>query len=362
MQKIFIVIIIIFLSNFLNGQDQFRYTLFDYSPISLNPANAGSFEGTVRVGTLLREQDYGLKFGQYQSPIVYLDAPIIRGFRKMDWVGFGFSFQHDQQINGTQVVDGYTDPTYYTNQTTTTVIGGLTYHLSLDKKRKNIIGIGFQTGNSSVYFTSDEWRLGSTILNWLGAGALGSLGTESIQETPLKADPQSLNLGYSVGITYTSNLNKTDYFKTGFSVAHIGKYLRNSIINSGGGSSLYKKYTAFGIYRQELDGGLILEPRFIFEYMKPSLLFGVQMLTGLKLTKPSLMTLYGGLGYNYPNGLQVLLSTDIKDLKIGFSFDINLSDKINATGANGAFEIGASYILKIRRKPIPDPVLVCPQL
>ena len=361
MQKLIIIIVSLFISSVLFGQDQFRYTLFDFSPITLNPANAGSFEGTVRAGTLLREQDYGYKFGQYQSPVIFVDAPLIRGFRKMDWVGFGFSFQHDQQLNQTQITDD-NDIATNNNLITTTVIGGLSYHLSLDKNRKNIISVGFQTGNSSAYLTDQYFRLPMTIVNWLSSGSSGQLGTDIVQGTPSEVDKKSLNLGYTVGLNFTSNLNQTDYLKVGFSVGHIGRYLRYSILNTGSGFSLPLKYTAFGNYRTELANGLILEPRFVFSFLQPSWRASGQLLAGIKLTKPTPMILYGGLGYDPVNGMQVLISSDIKDFKVGISFDINFSDRSAVSSQAGAFELGLSYILKVYRKPTPDPVLVCPQL
>ena len=45
------------------GQDT-HYTLHDYAPLWLNPANTGSFSGTIRVGGIYRGQWYGLDWYQ----------------------------------------------------------------------------------------------------------------------------------------------------------------------------------------------------------------------------------------------------------------------------------------------------------
>lgn len=122
------------------------------------------------------------------------------------------------------------------------------------------------------------------------------------------------------------------------------------------------KFIGFAKYRTELESGLILEPRFVFTYMNPSYEGSFQTLAGIKLKKPANVTVYGGLGYNIVNGLQILLAADIKEFKTFYSFDLNLSDKTAVSGPAGAFEIGLAYIFKIYRKPTPDPVLICPQL
>ena len=93
-----LVICFLTLSGFaLKAQDAFHYTLFDFTEIAMNPALAGGFEGTARAGGLFREQDYGLLAGQYRNPVGFLDAPIIKGFRKNDWIGIGMYYMYDQQ-------------------------------------------------------------------------------------------------------------------------------------------------------------------------------------------------------------------------------------------------------------------------
>ena len=156
-KKILIYLLSFFFSLGLSAQDSYHYTYFDMTPVSLNPALAGGFEGTARIGGLIREQDFGLQAGQYRSPLFYLDAPIIRGFRKQDWVGFGFSMQYDKQANSLPVVNpDESTSTLQSGIVTTTTIGGLTYHFAFDTKRNNVLAIGFQTSNSSTFFEGNE--------------------------------------------------------------------------------------------------------------------------------------------------------------------------------------------------------------
>ncbi|MBK7093828.1 MAG: PorP/SprF family type IX secretion system membrane protein [Saprospiraceae bacterium] len=348
-RSFYFLLMLIFAGGLLSAQDGFRYTFFDRTPLTLNPALAGGFEGTVRVGALLREQDFGLQPGQYQTPVIFADAPLIKGFRKYDWIGFGISFQYDKQ----SIVSN--------NLTETTINGGLSYHFSFDKNRKNILSLGVQSGTSKASFSGTRYRTGRSISDYIESG--GDL-TEELQDyLPIDVDKKSNNTGYTIGLVYTSNISDKNKLYTGLSVGNVGKNLNYSLMKNGTGYTRRSlKFVTFAKYRTELENGLILEPRVVFSYMDPSYEGSFQALAGLKLKKPANTTVYGGLGYNFVNGLQLLIAADVKEFKAFYSFDLNLSDKTSVSGPAGAFEIGLAYIFKIYRKPSPDPVLVCPQL
>lgn len=342
---------IILLNGNLISQDGFRYTFFDKTPLTLNPGNAGSFEGTVRLGVIHRDQDYGLNPGQYQSPLGFVDAPIIRGFRKQDWIGFGVSFQYDNTA------------TAVNNLIQSTFSGGLTYHFAIDKNRKNILSIGMQSGTTQAYFTSPYSFFDGQ--SYVDANQNGTEPQRSdyTQYLPNDLKKKSLSSGYTIGMVYTGNFSEKTKLNLGLAVGNIGRNVNYTLLENGSGYNRKNlKFTSFAKYRTELENGLILEPRMVFVYMNPSYEGSFQALAGLKMKKPENTIVYAGLGYNIVNGLQVLVASDIKELKAFFAFDINLSDKVNATGLYGAFEIGASYIFKIYKRPNPDPVLVCPQL
>jgi len=357
---IYIFLLSVFFSFSGSSQDAFHYTYFDMTEVALNPALAGGFEGTVRLGGLFRGQDYGLSLGQYNSPVFYIDAPLIRGLRKQDWIGFGFSMQSDDQAFS--YFNPKTSSTINNKFSTITSIGGLSYHFALDKKRKNVLAIGVQSGSSSVSFKEAYLVTGESIKDYIDNPGT-EIGKEYQGNLPSGKKKKSIKLGYTIGAVFTSNMSKTKNLKVGVSVSRIGNRLTYSVVEKG--SSIYQnkvRISSFGKYRTELSSGLILEPRMFFQFAQPSWEASAQMLAGLRLKKPTSMIIYGGIGYSINNGLQFLFSADIKDIKVAFSFDLNLSDKTIVSGPGGAFEIGASYIFKLNKKPNPDPVLVCPNL
>ena len=71
----------------------------------------------------------------------------------------------------------------------------------------------------------------------------------------------------------------------------------------------------------------------------------------------------GGLGFR-AIGLadaQLFLGIEMEDLKVGAAFDLGILGFQQAPGFQGAFELGATYIIKIYKDPEVDPVIFCPR-
>jgi type IX secretion system PorP/SprF family membrane protein len=352
--KSLLVICLFFVSAIsIRAQDAFHYTLFDFTEIAMNPALAGSFEGTVRAGGIFREQDFGLQIGQYRNPVLFLDAPVIRGFKKNDWIGIGMYYMYDQQR-----FDQFDSDTNI-DLITTKIFGGLSYHLGLDKKNKNVLSFGIQSGSSNSYFSNPN------IVTWSEFGD-DPKSDPAEDALPIK-DPSGGSNGstgranYIGGIHFTSNISAEKYLKLGVSVSNIGR-ISNSIAGSGGSSISPVRILFHGRYLTPVASKISLEPRVFFQYMQPSWEMSVQAITHFLLNPEKGTSIGAGLGFNTNNGLQFLLNADVKNFRFGYSFDINLSDKTAVSGAAAAFEFGVAYILKFYKKPNPDPVLVCPRI
>ena len=90
----------LFLTTSAMAQD-IHFSQFGLSPLTLNPALTGAYEGTFRIGGIYRNQWSGIvKSGGYTTPSIYLDAPIVRGFGKNDWLGAGLVVLQDKSGRG----------------------------------------------------------------------------------------------------------------------------------------------------------------------------------------------------------------------------------------------------------------------
>jgi len=353
-RTILVVIAVMCLQGIMKSQDPFHYTLFDMTKVAMNPALAGNFEGTARVGLLYREQDYGFAFGQFRNPTFHIDVPVIRGFRQQDWIGVGMSYIYDEQL--------YEDGKVVTIKG----FGGLSYHLAFDKKARNVLSIGIASGTSSVYVTNPSIttysELGSDpkpdpIENSLkvknpagGGGNSGGGGLGSAQLTG--------------GVHFKSLIGKETELNAGVSVANLTTFRGGRVdesIATGSYATAPMRFLVYGHYKTPIADKIKIEPRLLFQYRQPSWELQFQTLAHFLLNEEKGITMSGGLGYSIVNGMQFLLGADIKDFRIGYSFDLNLSDKTQVSGAAAAFELGVAYILKLYKKPKPDPILICPR-
>jgi len=199
------------LSTLTLGAQDTHFPLHNYAPLWVNPANTGAFSGSIRAGGVHRGQWFGLN--GIQTSNLYADAPLAFGFRKQDWVGVGFNFITDDagEFDITSTFFGFSGA----------------YHLSLDKKRTNILTLGVQYVVDSTIMQpmvprefgpesrrrqrtihaharldmemSEKWRFQPTVFFQSSAGASSvSLQTWGARQLKKNLDLR-LGLGYRTG-------------------------------------------------------------------------------------------------------------------------------------------------------------------
>lgn len=337
LRKLLTGFIVCFSVLLLNAQD-LHFTNFRLAPLTVNPALAGAFEGTIRVGGIYRGQ--WLDVNGYKTPALYIDSPVIRGLRKNDWVGVGVSFFSDKAGIG-----GLTDTG-----------GGLNaaYHLGLDKKNiRNNISFGVSWGSVSRKLTDP---MSFTFRDELLSGP----GTQSADKGQLTAAMEGESYtDWGAGITLHYDLTKRNSLIAGIAAGHLTTPI-NSIIPSGRAENEFK-ITGFTQIEMQMTDKFSFEPALLFQIEGPGKELALQGLAGYMLNPKKDLKLNAGLGYRVGDAVQLLLGANYGDLTVGASFDANASSFQGASGFQNGFEIGASYILKIYKKPNVKPVIICPR-
>jgi len=374
--KITKIILLFFALSFLaNLQAQDRhFTLFNFAPLVTNPAYTGSFEGTVRVGGLLREQAFSGPIDRtvYSTQNGFADAPLLN-VRKRDWVGVGINFYKDKA--GTFGLGWQTQHL------------SIAYHMSLDKKRNSVLTLGLHGG--TVGRTIGKIRNNPNV--WSEAiwpesqdgrtpfGTQGSTGNEA---------PNASFFDLGAGMMIKSRLNKTTKIELGFALQHItGNFepgdslkLRSNYefreLNGNSNYRIPKTFVLHGNYDMELTDIWSLTPSFLFQQARNQNEAVLQFLGGYKLLKREIREngkkgkllkdkdapkIRFGLGYRIGDAMQVLLGYEKGDLRVGIGYDLTLSGLADANGGNGAVEIAANYIFRIYKQPEVDPAILCPK-
>ncbi|TXF83559.1 type IX secretion system membrane protein PorP/SprF [Neolewinella aurantiaca] len=342
----------------LSAQDT-HFTLHNYAPLWINPANTGSFSGSIRAGGVHRGQWFGID--GIQTSNLYADAPLAFGFRKQDWVGVGFNFITDDAggLDITSTFFGFSG----------------SYHLALDKKRTNIITLGVQYGSTSYSVTSER-RLNQQATIATGLGGLEGTGVAA--EFPVMGDDgmdgnslsyNDLNAG--VKLKMLLDAKKDNVFEAGVSLLHLNNPDRRSLTTrqdtsmttggSGGGQS-ERPSTLHAHARLDLEMSekWRFQPTVFFQQSAGTSSLSLQTWGARELKKD--LDLRLGLGYRTGDAAKVMVGFDTDRLRAALAYDITLSQARDVTSYQGAFELGLAYIFNIYKKPEVTPTILCPRL
>jgi len=342
----------------VSGQD-LHFTQFHLTPMNVNPALTGAFLGSYRVGGVYRDQYRSVisenvegvpvaSAKPFQTITAFIDSPIIGGFRKQDWIGVGANVYLDQGGSATLKNNGF--------------LMSAAYHLGIGKKPKSVFTLGAQFGsvqrrfdktNATTPWSVSNGQPGSSdpLLN----GLRPSEGRELIEGNYTH---------WNVGTMLSSTLSKTTDLRVGVSVAH---FLRpGQAIGSTSNFTDRKDVRTTGFFTLYSDIGkrFTLIPSILFQNSRTSNELVVQTRGSLLMNEEKEISVSAGLGVRVVNAadLQLMVGMDIKDIRIGLAYDLNLASFTPATNGSSGFELGVTYLGKIYKKPKVKPLLICPRL
>ncbi len=343
----------------LQAQD-IHFSQYNMSPMTLNPANIGNFEGTARIGGIYRGQWASVigNKGQYKTPSVWVDAPIIRGFRKRDWVGVGFVFFSDKAGAG--------------KLTHTAAKIGASYHLSLDKKGNAYLTLGAQYGQAGRKLNTEDLQFELGFLNPTPTGEYNQgAAVDFANQTEGKSDWSDID----GGIVLRAKLNKRMDMSIGYSMYHIGKGKYGLVTSGGGGGTstgtqtssssdeISRRSVVTGLFNIKLTDKFSVGPSFLYQTMSGADEISLQALGAYQFNKEKDIDLNFGLGYRLTGGdaIYPMVGARYKTLRVGLAYDVNISSLNQASNYRGGFEIAANYIIKIYKPAVVKTKVLCPR-
>lgn len=317
-----------------NAQD-IHFSQYSLSPMTMNPSKAGAFKGTFRVGGIYRDQWGTVLQNQYRTPSFYVDAPIVRGFRKKDWIGVGVHFLNDQSG--------------VFNYQQTNIGASLAYHIALDSKRKNILSIGGQAsqnqrradGTKLIY--NDQYSGNGEFLNQSAEGTL--------------LDNVKYN-DFAAGIDFRSKPRAGLAINVGASMFHITEPTNSNLGTET--SVIPQKIVAHASATFDLNASWQLTPQAFFATQAGTNEIIAQAIAGYKLGENGFV-LNMGAGYRVNDAAMVLAGIEFKNLVVGIAYDLNVSPLSTYSNYQGGFEIGVGYIIRIPKTPNIPPVIFNPR-
>ncbi|MBC7535469.1 MAG: PorP/SprF family type IX secretion system membrane protein [Ferruginibacter sp.] len=332
MRKYFVFIFALMITGVVQAQDP-HFSQFFSSPLTLNPAFTGKFDGLWRLAANHRDQWPSIPKA-YVTTSASVDFPILKNkIAENDVFGVGISGVTDASANSALKLN-------YGSVS-------MSYHKSLDENGYNTIGAGFQGTYSSMI-------LDFTKLTF--ADELGQNGFE--RGTTLEVFSNNKNQNYfdvNAGLLFSGSSNGENNYYLGASMYHINRpkisfkddnwYLSGRLTVHGGGSFPVSDVVAVNasvIYQAQnkasetvLGGALALNAN--SDNINPT-------------------NVYIGAWMRLNDAVIPYLGLEFSGLRIGASYDINISSLKAATGNRGGSEISVIYIKrKAESKGLPCP-------
>jgi type IX secretion system PorP/SprF family membrane protein len=303
-----------------------NFSQFFASPLTLNPALTGKFDGVFRLAGNYRNQWPSIN-SAFVTKTASADFHLLNGYLpEIDRWGVGFLFMNDQNGNGAITTNQFSLST--------------AYHKGLDENGYHQIGVGFQgsytdkTLNVNILDFEDELT------------ALGFTGQTS------EVFPQSgLQVKYfdaNAGILYNGSTNGYNNFYLGASMYHINHpketfqggqyYLPSRTTIMAGGRLPTNQYNAFHF-----------SSNFSIQNGANNLMFGGAYALNLNYDEDNPVNVYMGAWARFNNLTDALIpyvGLEFGDVQFGATYDVNISSLQPASNSKGGIELSLIYIKK----------------
>ena len=317
----------------LQAQD-IHFSQYNASPLTLNPATTGLFQGDVRfIG------NYRSQWSSVSIPFTTLsfsvDKPILKEKTGNDIFGAGLQFYHDKEG----------DSEFGTTQ----LNFSLAYNKALNKRANHFISVGVQGGVAQRGINYSNLTFGSQV-------------SENQYDPTLPTNEvfdQTSYFFFDVSYGIYWYYDNTDRFKAyaGYSMAHINK--PNQSFYNGENIPLFTRNTVHGGVIINTGGSIDFLPGFLYMQQGPHKQLSLgSFVRGAIGGYGSATGLYFGLWYRANDALIPIIRLDHKNQSIGFSYDINISDLVPASMKRGGPELSVAYILERNKTKAK---LFCPQ-
>lgn len=332
MRKSVVIICALFFAFSANAQDP-HFSQFFASPLTLNPAFTGKFNGLWRLAANHRDQWPSIPKA-YVTSSASLDFPILKArIPETDVFGVGVSGLTDASANSILKLN-------YGSVS-------MSYHRALDEDGYNTIGAGFQGTYSSLNLDITKLTFEDMLTQNGFTGTTSDLITNGANQS---------YLDMNAGVLYSGSSNGINNYYLGASMYHINRpkvsfkdknwYLSGRVTVHAGGS--FPAGDQFTIHTSIIHQ---------IQNKASETTLGAAIAANLNQDQEKPTSVYLGSWVRFNDAIVPYMGLEFGGLRIGASYDFNISSLKAATGSRGGSEISLIYI----KQPAENKGIPCPK-
>lgn len=336
MKKLLIASLFVGIGAFSNAQADKHFSMFNESPMYLNPAAAGLHPGQMQAFTNFRMQWMTISPNPYQTISASVEG---RFFDQGNGhLGAGLSFYNDVAGDGQFQINLISVP--------------LNYAISLNAD--NYLSLGLQPGfyQRTINESTLTWES-----QWTGIAFDQSINSG---EVLLNENSNIARFDMGAGIYWYGQLSKNKKISLGVSGSHLTKQRINFF---GNDDKLYRKVTVHGSGEfKKMNSNLTYNPAFFAFVQGPNMEFALGSNFKFQLRGASVHTGYFdevslSFGAFYRTGDAIITNVlfDIAGFSVGASYDLNISKLTIASKGVGAFEAYLRYRFRFGSRSLANP-------
>ena len=301
----------------------YHFSQFNTQPVSLNPALTAAFDGVFRISATERTQWLSVT-KPYQTIGASADGAVYKNNRRQELIGIGASFNCDQAG----------DVEYRSLQ----ALLSLSYIKYIGRHNRHKIGIGGYAGfinNGFNYYAA----------RWDDQYQNGSYHPE-LTTSDLNINARQYFFDCGAGLFWGYSPNKHNTFQLGLGISHLNRPADDFGTTN---SRLPIRYNAHFFSRIALKREVAIEPMALASFQRKfsEVLFGTNIeYFQRKNSYQTIFSMGGGLFYRWNDAIVADLFFDWQNLRLGVSYDLNVSQFVIATHARGGLEVSLSYIFR----------------
>ena len=328
-----LVSLLLIIISFGNAQDP-HFSQFFSSPLTLNPAFTGKFDGTLRVAGNYRNQWPAFN-NVYTTSTLSVDFPILKSrLPDYDTWGLGILALTDKAGGGVL---------------TNNYLGlSTSYHKALDENGFQQLGVGFQGTYGQKRLNTDNLKFEDQLTPFGFTGI-----TQDVFNT------ENLNINYfdvNAGLLFTSSTSEDNNFYIGASMYHINRPKESF---KGGNWNIATRTTISAGGYFPVSDILTFHTSGIYQVQNKAseTTIGGALAAAIDPESDNPSNVYIGSWFRFNDAIIPYLGLEFGGMRIGATYDVNVSSLKAGSQSRGGMEISVIYI----KRPAGSKGIPCPK-